>query len=193
MSFFDGLAGGIAQGVFGLLGQSRQQSFQKKMSNTQYQRAMADMRKAGLNPILAYKQGGAGNLPGASAGSIGNIGLDAVRAQHSARQQKKIDVEEKALEAQAGNLAVQAGLGHAQTTRVLEETERVKHEAEIAKLNINSAKAQAAIANQIEEYANSELGAALIKLGAGGQDLNKLLSAFSGLMPTGTYRIGGGR
>ncbi|UDN67639.1 DNA pilot protein [robinz microvirus RP_81] len=45
----------------------KQMNFQKDMSNTQYQRAMADMRAAGLNPLLAYQQGGAGNLSGAMA------------------------------------------------------------------------------------------------------------------------------
>lgn len=41
--------------------------FQTEMSNTQYQRATKDMLTAGLNPMLAYSQGGAGTPVGATA------------------------------------------------------------------------------------------------------------------------------
>ena len=61
---------------------ARQMAFQRDMSNTSYQRGMEDMKKAGLNPILAGKVGGA-STPTGSTYNPENIATSAVQAYNA--------------------------------------------------------------------------------------------------------------
>lgn len=87
----------------------KQMEFQERMSSTAYQRSMADMRKAGLNPILAYKQGGASSPAGASATMADtitpaiNTGMKAALVRE---ELEKVKNENKLLTEQTRNTAV---------------------------------------------------------------------------------------
>lgn len=101
-----------------------QMDFQERMRSTQYQTAVQDMQKAGLNPMLAYSQGGAGTPPGAST-QVSNVGAAAVGGAVSSSQQ--------AMQVMQAVQSMQQS--EAQVDNIKAQTEKVKSETMTHDLN----------------------------------------------------------
>lgn len=83
-SILSSVAGNVVGGLLGKDGAEDQnhanakqaqlnRDFQERMSNTSYQRGMKDMKKAGLNPMLAFMKGGASTPSGAQAEMVNEM------------------------------------------------------------------------------------------------------------------------
>jgi len=120
-----GLLGSLGSSLLGgLFGNSAQRSanrtnimlnrenrdWMERMSNTSYQRGTQDMLAAGLNPMLAYSQGGA-NVPNNSAATIqpvsagakaaGEAALAATNVMANSAQVQKTEADARLTEAKA--------------------------------------------------------------------------------------------
>jgi len=158
------MIGGLIGGALGFIGQQQtnqknwdianaanaasaqqaanQMQFQERMRDTQYQTAVEDMKKAGLNPMLAYSQGGAGTPTGAmgsvSTATMKNaLGAGVTGYQQMSMNEADIDLKKattvgttaSTLKTEADTIKTAADIGYvlentklnAQTQRNLEE------------------------------------------------------------------------
>ncbi|WNK14531.1 MAG: DNA pilot protein [Microvirus sp.] len=159
LDIFSSIGGDLVSGALSLFGGSsankaakkeaqRNRDFQERMANTAYQRATADMTKAGINPMLAFMKGGADTPSGnmapirdiseGAATSVGNLTSKALAARNITAATAKTEAEKTNIEATTENTRVNTAATIAQMPHHPAKTNLLGAELANAKQQLNN-------------------------------------------------------
>lgn len=128
-----------------------QMEFQERMSSTSWQRGVDDMRKAGLNPALAYERGGASAPGGAMAQMEDTLSKGVSSGMDAAGLRSRLQSEQ--VQRVAGAAQADATAASAELTREQARTARMHRMAQL-QLMIEQAEGARAGARSAHATAN---------------------------------------
>ena len=128
---------------------AKQMAFQERMRETQYQTAVKDMKEAGLNPMLAYSQGGAGTPTGAM-GSVSTATMKNALGSgvQGYQQMATLNAETDLKQSQTTANSAQAIQTEAQTIKTKQETLKAMEDTNLSTQQLQNLKSQV---NKLDE------------------------------------------
>jgi len=153
----------------------QQMAFQRESAQNSYQWAMEDMRKAGLNPMLAYQQGGASAMSGASFRPQNEL-ASAPAAVTSGMQATRLKAELKNINMDTEVKRATEQNTRSSSTKAIQDTANMVIQNQILQENLHSAKSNAEQAKQATSFFKTKGGRVVKMLDLIGRGLNPFAS-----------------